>query len=747
MFIVGIMPHIEVCGGIRRYFEISNEFINQGHRCELFYTRTLNRKHAFFETTALLKQGIPTTHYDVAFTGDPDCFSILEKTDATIKLVFIVNRDYPEKYEALWEEHGNEYLWVGCSSYWAEQFKNKKINGYTIPGGVNTKVFTPIPSLRPKDKTVVIFFRRTGLKRGFENMIKGIHQFQENNPDKNNWIFYAYDTYKVGIETISRYRDINIIPVIVKTPIMLLKLYQSSHIVLSAQENGVWNNIVIEGMACGCAGISTEVAARDFLIDNVTGKIIRPSSPEDIAQALQWYQENPDKIIEHGYAAVDMANKYSWENFTKQLQEIIEKRLVVTPSPKTAINFSYKEQENRKKIKKKDVIWLCGTMPTAHLVKTDKLTKNMPEFNHIRNTIQKKDQVVIALSPSQLTEKWVTNISMAIHHLCTPREYTEEWENRRKVKQEVINWVCGSYTWAYRFIAERFEKYLEFKQVINDKGTIDVYFNPKSCRDKPIKNRCTPNHKIIIRLDGNRIYDENEQIVGSFTENWEEHRMYEKELSECGALIATNKSLYEFGKSINPNTYFITNGVDLDQFSYCYSVKPIGSKFVAGFAGSIIKSEYREYKGYDYVVGACENLGIELKQALFKQQQIDQTQMRDLFYAKIDVLVHPTKGEGTSNVIMEALSCGVPVITTKTAGYHGEMLTDKKNVIFCYRSIESVQRCIKMLMENPTLRLELSHNGRKFAEEHHDIKKIAAQWAEVIRTIFYRQSVNYFKGE
>ena len=53
------------------------------------------------------------------------------------------------------------------------------------------------------------------------------------------------------------------------------------------------------------------------------------------------------------------------------------------------------------------------------------------------------------------------------------------------------------------------------------------------------------------------------------------------------------------------------------------------------------------------------------------------------FYSNIDLLIHPVGPgrEGTSNVIMEALALGVPVLTTTHAGLHGELLVDGKNAL------------------------------------------------------------------
>jgi len=217
----------------------------------------------------------------------------------------------------------------------------------------------------------------------------------------------------------------------------------------------------------------------------------------------------------------------------------------------------------------------------------------------------------------------------------------------------------------------------------------------------------------VCRLGGNRSF-ENRNIAPIL-----------ESMSKCYALIATNKKLFEIAKSVNENSYLIPNGLDIREW------KPRNSSFVVGFCGNIAGAQYRQYKGFDFVKEACENLGLELKTALYKDQQIPHDRMMEDFYYKIDCLVHPTLGEGCSNTLMEACACGVPIITTREAGFHGEMMEDGVDVLFCERTTESIQNKIKMLSNDAALRWRLSSGARLFAERHHDISKIASQYETI----------------
>lgn len=233
--------------------------------------------------------------------------------------------------------------------------------------------------------------------------------------------------------------------------------------------------------------------------------------------------------------------------------------------------------------------------------------------------------------------------------------------------------------------------------------------------------------KTIARMGGNRSFDDRP---------FPQVQRYLDQMKQCWGVVATNQHLADIGKLVNPNTHLITNGINLKTWRPQKSRVFRHMRPIVGFIGNVLTQEKAEYKCYPQVQLACAKLGLTLKTALYRQKQIPhQYMMRDFYYVA-DMLVIPTAGEGTSNSIMEALSCGVPVITTKCAGYHGEQLEHGVNVLFCERNLESIMEQIQYLMDRPKLFKTLSANGRKFAEQHHDINKVAEQY----RTLFS----NYF---
>ncbi|MEI8245808.1 MAG: glycosyltransferase family 4 protein [Lentisphaerota bacterium] len=279
-----------------------------------------------------------------------------------------------------------------------------------------------------------------------------------------------------------------------------------------------------------------------------------------------------------------------------------------------------------------------------------------------------------------------------------------------------------AWSWGLIFAEMKKHSAIDFNRVFLNNGDRikieghDMILSQNITLLKKLKERI----RTVCRLGGNQNFDNANNLEPVLLE-----------MSKCFCLIATNNKLYEIAKSVNDNAFMIPNGINLEEWTPIKS--DLDRPFTVGFCGNISNPKYREYKGYDFVSDACFNARIQLKTALYKENQIEHSQMRQLFYGQIDCIVHPTLGEGCSNTLMEAAACGIPIITTRCAGFHGEMMVDGKNVLFCERSVESIQEAIERVRDDKKLQKKLSSGARKFAEKHHDVTKIVKQYEKIFK--------------
>jgi glycosyltransferase involved in cell wall biosynthesis len=228
--------------------------------------------------------------------------------------------------------------------------------------------------------------------------------------------------------------------------------------------------------------------------------------------------------------------------------------------------------------------------------------------------------------------------------------------------------------------------------------------------------------------------------VGGFdmADNLDKQR-YAQDFARVAAIIATNNQLGAIAGVANGNTVVIPNGVNLERFKPAEKNPNFGRPFTIGFAGNVW-GQGAQYKGWQLFVQAGIDLTMDGSKdfaqhyLLHGLNQIAHDQMPEEFYHTIDALVLPSKGEGCSNVVSEALACGVPPILTKV-GFHGERLEHEKHCLFVSRDVGEIVSAARRLQSDPDLRLRMAGECRAFAEQYHDVRKVAAQYDAVFKSV------------
>ena len=161
----------------------------------------------------------------------------------------------------------------------------------------------------------------------------------------------------------------------------------------------------------------------------------------------------------------------------------------------------------------------------------------------------------------------------------------------------------------------------------------------------------------------------------------------------------------------------IEDGVDLTQFKAknLERFKEIGKReLVIGWVGnSMWAADFEDFKGLHTIlkpaIDQLQKEGVPVR-ALFADRQeqfIPHEQMPD-YYSKIDVYVCVSKIEGTPNPVLEAMACGVPVISTDVGIVPQAFGELQGRFILSERSVEAVKKSILKLVSEPELLTRLS---------------------------------------
>ncbi|MBZ9686387.1 glycosyltransferase [Clostridium estertheticum] len=192
----------------------------------------------------------------------------------------------------------------------------------------------------------------------------------------------------------------------------------------------------------------------------------------------------------------------------------------------------------------------------------------------------------------------------------------------------------------------------------------------------------------------------------------------------------------------NKPKVIVEDGVDLNLF------KPINierfknvsnREMVIGWCGnSKWASGLEDFKGVETILKPAieqlvyEGYPIKMYFADKNEKMIPHNEMVN-YYSNIDLYICTSKIEGTPNPILEAIACGIPIISTDV-GIVPEVFGDKqKQFILKERSIQCLKEAIKKIVSESKIFIELSE------ENLMQIK----QWDWSIRVVYFKEFFKY----
>lgn len=109
------------------------------------------------------------------------------------------------------------------------------------------------------------------------------------------------------------------------------------------------------------------------------------------------------------------------------------------------------------------------------------------------------------------------------------------------------------------------------------------------------------------------------------------------------------------------------------------------------------------------------------------------------FLNLMDIFVLPSLSEGMSNTILEAMSCGCPVIATDVGGNPGIVINKKTGRLVPSEDIPALAAAIRQLIENKETRLSYGQAGRVHIEEEYSLAKMLSRYAQLYRDLFEKK--------
>jgi len=162
----------------------------------------------------------------------------------------------------------------------------------------------------------------------------------------------------------------------------------------------------------------------------------------------------------------------------------------------------------------------------------------------------------------------------------------------------------------------------------------------------------------------------------------------------CGTMAVANSRLMERFMEMHPNVVLAPGGVDAD--IYTYREKPIGDPPAVGWAGRV-GGWGDMFRGIPIIKTAAEKLGWVFRPALEDHGLKNTKQMLEWYHTGIDIYVDMTRTAGRQNGLLEAASCGRPVVSCD-AGIATDLISDGLNGYVVERNVESLVEALRNIL-------------------------------------------------
>ena len=110
-------------------------------------------------------------------------------------------------------------------------------------------------------------------------------------------------------------------------------------------------------------------------------------------------------------------------------------------------------------------------------------------------------------------------------------------------------------------------------------------------------------------------------------------------------------------------------------------------------------------------------------------------------YNRADILISTSEREGTSNVILEAMAHGLPVIATKVGGT-AEILNESRGILIDPDNESELVGAAVILISDQNLRNSLGAEGRKYVIGSHSLEFLRKQLVSIYENLLPNRQIN-----
>jgi glycosyltransferase involved in cell wall biosynthesis len=119
-------------------------------------------------------------------------------------------------------------------------------------------------------------------------------------------------------------------------------------------------------------------------------------------------------------------------------------------------------------------------------------------------------------------------------------------------------------------------------------------------------------------------------------------------------------------------------------------------------------------------------------------EQVDFMGKRDDAYSFLkatDIFVLPSRAEGMSNALLEAMAFGLPAVVSNIPGNAVLIQQGENGLLFDSENSDSLERCISMYLNDASLRERTGRSARKTIEMRYSLESVADSYVRLYKNL------------
>jgi glycosyltransferase involved in cell wall biosynthesis len=208
--------------------------------------------------------------------------------------------------------------------------------------------------------------------------------------------------------------------------------------------------------------------------------------------------------------------------------------------------------------------------------------------------------------------------------------------------------------------------------------------------------------------------------------------------------------------SMSPDEFAVLpNGVDTDQYAPALDRLAVRRRLDLPDDRLIVLSvgNLKPIKGHDVLLEALAALGDDARRLCLvlagrdylggelqrrAREQLPSIDVRFVghqedtlpWYQAADIFVLPSRWEGMSNALLEAMACDLPAVATEVGGNTGVIATGRTGLLVEPNNPVEMACALRLLMKDEALRASLGAAARRQVVEHHSAVRTAANYEQ-----------------